>query len=61
MAIKKKVELVNYEKFAIAALDPKKKAVVIYIVLLEVQNIVHPSYRAQIASFITNEAPSIIP
>lgn len=57
MSTKKRVELINYKKFAAAVLDSKKEAFVIHVVLLEIQKIVHLSYRAQIASFITNKRP----
>lgn len=39
----------------------EEKAFVIHIVLLEVQNIVHLSYRTQIALLITNKIPVVIP
>lgn len=36
LSIKNKVKLVNYKKFTTVALDPKKKAFIVYTALLEV-------------------------
>lgn len=44
--MKKKIELINYKEFAIVALDLEKKAFVVHVVLLEVQNIMHPLCKA---------------
>lgn len=55
LPIKKRVELINCQKFAIAALDLEEEAFVVHVALLEVQNIVHPFYRVQITLLIANK------
>lgn len=54
--IKERVERIDYKKFTTTTLNPQDKACIVYIALLEIQNIVHLSRKAQIALFIINKA-----
>lgn len=57
MLTKKRVKLVNYKEFAAVALNLKEEALVVHMVLLEIQDIVHLFCRAHNALFIIDEAP----
>lgn len=55
MLTKKRIEFVNCKEFAIIILNPEKEIFIVYIALLEIQDIVNPSCRAQITLFIANK------
>lgn len=54
---KKRVELINCKEFAGTALHFIKKAFIVHIALVEVQETVYLSHRAYILSLITNKVP----
>lgn len=57
LLIKKRVEIINQNKFVAAALEPKEKGFVVHIATLEVQEIdVHPTKKAQIAFLFAEKA-----
>ena len=59
----KQIELVEKKVFAAAAFDPEHETFIVHVAFLESpsqEDNVYPSYRAQIAALVANEAPTSI-
>ena len=62
LPITKRVQIINWKKFAKVALDPKKEAFVIYITTVSAKSmIIHLAHKAQIALLKADEALVTIP
>lgn len=55
LLIIKKIQLIDYKKFAAAALDLSKKVFVIYVVYLGAKISIHPAQEAQIALLLAKK------
>lgn len=56
----KQVEFARKKKFAIVVISPNKKIFIIYIVVFSLDSDIHPSCRAQKASFLAYKPVTIV-